>query len=1301
MEAPTFFLSRKEFAPNLCPCEDFGRILLDEGSFAAPSDLHLAESYQRSMQEDPQEAVKVWEVVYMCIVLLIMFAALISDKVGADMVMLAGVTLCMAAGIISVEEGIAGFANKGLLTVMVLFVVAAGISLTGALDWYMGKLLGTPASTASAQLRLMIPISIVSAFLNNTPVVAVMIPIIQRWGKNIGISPQQLLIPLSFASILGGTCTLIGTSTNLVVVGLLSERYEEPPTIGLFDLGQFGVPIGIAGIAYILVASPFLLPGSERRGSDETAPPPDDGESILLGARLTKWSPAAGRSVRRSGLRDTGGIYLVSVHRAATGNVHRAVGPDFVLNVDDNLYFTGLVESFGEFCEEHGLEVVTNEVEDKNDAQKENEVDEGSQHGDVDDHVQERERVVQFSDQNEVFDEHHEEKQESVGSLDVADRQQLVDVEMPPIDVIDVSGENIGLTKESCVNADVQDRMRAINRMTDIVRGIKPAPTEDELAVGRKLPEGHPSTNLDQDKPAKVVIVVDTSDKVPLVLVGINARDRPGLLLDISKGLLRLGIQLRHSEASVVEMRSMSIWRCEILEGGVTNEEEIWDVMSALLEHEHGIEAIKRRGLNVLRAAVTSNSFLIGKTATEAAFRNRYKAALVAIQKDGKNTASFLSETKFESGDVLVLQTEDDSPLLVRPPSGFYKRQEEDKAKFSSIVSNLAKRFSRSDLLSEDASPPSEIGEREFGSKKANDRSPEEDGYFIASLHDSEMDLEAQGSESSLIGNLETLGVDTDNNEHKDKESIWQDLRVFFHAEGTSSSGDQRSREFLAAMEISPKSQLANKTVSQSGINTLPGVTLVSIERPVSHASSGQAHSSFMRFSAPLHDGSSRASSIRSIDSVDESSITDTVATKRFMPISTEEVVQVGDVIWFAGKSLPNLFKRYDTSLVPFFDSFFSHGLAPFLFNIINGTGSANAVGDLRKIPGMRSYESEEVAKINEKVYDRRLVQAVIARKGPLVGKNVKDVRFRTRYGAAVIAVHREGKRVHQHPGKIKLQSGDVLLLEAGPAFISANANNSRAFTLLSEVEDSAPPRLSHLLPALFLTILMLAVFTAQVTDLLVCGLVAAILMVCFGILSQQEARDAVNWEIYTTIACAFGIGTALTNSGVAGGVAIFLVRIGEAIGIGSAGLFGSVYFATFLISNVVTNNAAAALIFPIGMDAAEQTGTDITLMSYCIMLGASASFMSPFGYTTNIMVYGPGGYKVRKVIGIVTGAVVDVCTSFLSHVLHAHITIFFSRSLIFHSTKTFSKLAHRCNLSCGYSRSHRSPRVVRTCHGI
>ena len=89
----------------------------------------------------------------------------------------------------------------------------------------------------------------------------------------------------------------------------------------------------------------------------------NNAEDILLGARLTQWSPASGRTIKRSGLRDTGGIYLVSVKRQATGNVHTAVSPEFVLEVDDILYFTGLIDTFGNFCEEHGLEVITNEVE--------------------------------------------------------------------------------------------------------------------------------------------------------------------------------------------------------------------------------------------------------------------------------------------------------------------------------------------------------------------------------------------------------------------------------------------------------------------------------------------------------------------------------------------------------------------------------------------------------------------------------------------------------------------------------------------------------------------------------------------------------------------------------------------------------------------------------------------------------------------------------------------------------------------------------------------------------------------------
>lgn len=116
------------------------------------------------------------------------------------------------------------------------------------------------------------------------------------------------------------------------------------------------------------------------------------------------------------------------------------------------------------------------------------------------------------------------------------------------------------------------------------------------------------------------------------------------------------------------------------------------------------------------------------------------------------------------------------------------------------------------------------------------------------------------------------------------------------------------------------------------------------------------------------------------------------------------------------------------------------------------------------------------------------------------------------------------------------------------------------------------------------------------------------------------------------------------------------------------AGLLGSVYLATFLISNVVTNNAAAALIFPIAMDAAEQTGTNRVIMSYCVMLSASASFMSPYGYTTNLLIYGPGGYKVRT------------DRSDLSSAPHFWLSLTFQFFLSYtDSTKTFYSSEHRC----------------------
>jgi len=1177
-----------------------------------------------------QEGSNLFQIIYTCIVLFLMFVALISDRIGADSVMMASLTLFMAANIITIQEGLEGFANEGLLTVLVLFVVADGISKTGALDWYMSKLLGRPNTVASAQSRLMIPIAIISAFLNNTPVVAVMIPIVQKWSKNIGKSAQQLLVPLSFASILGGTCTLIGTSTNLVVAGLLEKQYPEIK-MGLFDLSIYGVPIAMIGIVYVLLASPCLLPGGSGttcRGGTNTGAIDitggtggNDGEQdLLLGAKLMPWSPAAGRSVKRSGLRDTGGIYLVSVHRAATGNVHRAVGQDFVLNVGDVLYFTGLVEEFGEFCEEHGMEVLTNELEEQEETTFNEGLTQSSQnmlqdtvssaeHPFYIQSAQERQSASQLVTVLEGAEEECHDTERDDGTMPVAE---------------------VGFTKESLLQADEAERSRIITRMIDMIRGVaREEPTQEEdKYLHRDIRErGRKNT---QHGAHKVVVTSEHG----FVVVGVDAQDRPGLLLDISKGLLRLNLTLRHSEASVVGTRSLSIWRCEVIEAALPDLEEIWTVMNVLLESfdQGSSQAMKRGGLRVIRAVVTATSSLNGKNMNNVDFRNRYKAAVVAVQKGGRNVP--VAGVMFSSGDVLVLKANDDSALLKQPPPDFYKRGANDGAKgetgsrSGSSVNSFIKRMKRKVSNATLNTLNSRNSEADFKESKQNNAGDNDLLDIEAAKISNDLVVSFDNAEDFFIGEpgqIDDYGDDDDDSNEDEnsngvkliigdihasmkaitaEEEVWKDLQVIF-VDKDKQRSDDGAREFLTAMEIAPKSKLADRTVAETGLDKLPGVFLVSIDRPTGETQTNtrpvttdtmKAILTSEAHSVAQSDNASHVSSLPTIDPI-------------YRTIPPDVPLVVGDVLWFAG--------------------------------------GAQSVGDLRKIPGLISHEKEEVEKIDEKVHDRRLVEAVIARRGPLVGKTVKKVRFRTRYGAAVIAVHRDGSRIHEHPGRIRLQAGDVLLLEAGPTFIKGSYDNDKSFSLLAEVEDSAPPRLKLLIPALLLTVAMLAVYTAGGASLLVCALVASILMIALGILSEQEARDAVNWEVFVTIAAAFGIGTALVNSGVAGGVASFLVTIGTSVGTGSSGLFAAVYLATFLISNIVTNNAAAALIFPIAMDAAEQTDTDVILMSYCVMLGASASFMSPFGYTTNLMIYGPGGYKYNDFL--VIGTPMQVVLWFLS----------------------------------------------------
>ncbi|MGH7199627.1 MAG: SLC13 family permease, partial [Planctomycetaceae bacterium] len=158
------------------------------------------------------------------VVLALIVFALVSLRAAPDLTLLGGLAVLLAAGAVSPKRAFEGFANEGLLAVAFLFVVAEGMRQTGGLNVLSHWLLGRPKSPLAAQSRLMLPTAAFSGFMNNTPVVAMMMPVVGDWARKYRLPISQLLLPLSYATILGGLCTLVGTSTTLVVNGLLIEE---------------------------------------------------------------------------------------------------------------------------------------------------------------------------------------------------------------------------------------------------------------------------------------------------------------------------------------------------------------------------------------------------------------------------------------------------------------------------------------------------------------------------------------------------------------------------------------------------------------------------------------------------------------------------------------------------------------------------------------------------------------------------------------------------------------------------------------------------------------------------------------------------------------------------------------------------------------------------------------------------------------------------------------------------------------------------------------------------------------------
>lgn len=286
----------------------------------------------------------------------LMSVALLRNIARPDVILLGTLTLLTTAGVIDPVEAVGGFDNEGLMTVATMFIVVAGLSATGGMSLLTSPLLGRPRSTLDAQMRLMLPVTVMSAFLNNTPIVAMFMPVVNEWCKKSGISPSKLFIPLSYAAILGGTCTLIGTSTNLVVNGLLLDHYGDDAGLRLFDIAYIGLPAAVIGIAYCLVFGRLLLP--------------DRHSAIAAGRDLRQYTvemivepngPLVGQTIERAGLRHLSGLYLAEIERH--GDVLTVVGPDEKLEASDRLVFVGIVESVVDLRRMRGLLPATDQLD--------------------------------------------------------------------------------------------------------------------------------------------------------------------------------------------------------------------------------------------------------------------------------------------------------------------------------------------------------------------------------------------------------------------------------------------------------------------------------------------------------------------------------------------------------------------------------------------------------------------------------------------------------------------------------------------------------------------------------------------------------------------------------------------------------------------------------------------------------------------------------------------------------------------------------------------------------------------------
>ena len=279
------------------------------------------------------------------ITVLTMFTVLLFTKLRSDLVFLGAISVLYVTGVLNAKAAFSGFSSTSVVIIGVLFVVVAGLTHTGVLQWIVRNLLGQPNSYSKAVVRLMLPVAVLSSFLSNTTVVALFVSIVKMWSKKLKISPSKLLIPLSYASGMGGVCTLIGTPPNLIISGLYAENTGEAMNVLATTIpGLFCLCIGMLSI----IAMRKLLP--ERQAPEAAFESTSDYTVELL---VPADNPFVGKTIIQAGLNEVhGGSLIEIVH---FDEVVSPVPDKEPIMGGDRLVFAGQIDEILELKKSHGL----------------------------------------------------------------------------------------------------------------------------------------------------------------------------------------------------------------------------------------------------------------------------------------------------------------------------------------------------------------------------------------------------------------------------------------------------------------------------------------------------------------------------------------------------------------------------------------------------------------------------------------------------------------------------------------------------------------------------------------------------------------------------------------------------------------------------------------------------------------------------------------------------------------------------------------------------------------------------------